>query len=253
MVQQSPAVTGKNTSLKDLVEELGTASDEARLQLHLLALETRQRAGELGTRLEKLEHELDRGLHQAFSTATERARQWTKLMHASLGRPPASKSPKRSGQLRIRAIMSEPVQSCSIDDTLQRPAQLMWDNDCGCVPAVDAEGRLRGIITDRDICMATHTRGLAPQHVHVSEVMSQPVHTCSPDDTLERAIAIMAEGQVRRLPIVSEDQRVLGMVSLADIALHGALLGRREAEGLTFRLLGALSKRRRVSNPPFGE
>ena len=106
MAQHASGAT-KNSNLKQLLEDLGSASDDARLQLHLLALETRQRTGEFGTRLEKLEKELDRGFHQALSTATERARQLTKVMHASLGlEPPSRPSAKRSGQLRVRAIMS---------------------------------------------------------------------------------------------------------------------------------------------------
>lgn len=247
MAQQASGAT-KNSNLKQLLEELGSASDDARLQLHLLALETRQRTGELGSRLEKLERELDRGLHQALSTATERARQLTKVMHASLGTAPASRpSTKRSGQLRVRTIMSDQVQSCHPEDSLHRAAQILWDNDCGAVPVTDAGGQLRGILTDRDICMAAYTKGLPLQDIRVHEVMSQPAQSCSPDDTLERAIALMAEGQVRRLPIVDESQRLVGMVSLADVALHGALLGRREAETLVLGLLGALSKPRRKS------
>lgn len=245
MTQQAPGAT-KNNNLKQLLEELGSASDDARLQLHLLALATRQRTGELGTRLEKLERELDRGLHQALSTATEGARQLTKVMHASLGREPASsRNAKRSGQLLARTIMTEPVMSCTEEDSLHRAAQILWDNDCGAVPVTDAEGRLRGMLTDRDICMAAYTKGLPLRDIRVQEVMSQPAHSCSPDETLERAIALMAEGQIRRLPIVDDGQRLVGILSLADVALHAALLGRREAEPLVLRLLGALSKPRR--------
>lgn len=248
MVQPASGTTKNNNNLKQLLEELGSASDDARLQLHLLALETRQRTGELGTRLEKLERELDRGLHQAFSTATERARQLSKVMNAALGRePPSRPSNKSSGQLLTRAIMSEHVQSCVEEDSLHRAAQILWDNDCGAVPVVDAEGRLRGVLTDRDICMAAYTKGLPLQHIRVREVMAQPVLSCSPDDTLERAIALMAEGQVRRLPIVDGNQRLVGMLSLADVARQAALLGRRETEPLMLRLLGALSKPRKKS------
>jgi CBS-domain-containing membrane protein len=95
--------------------------------------------------------------------------------------------------------------------------------------------------------MGAYTKGVALQQIRVAEVMSRPVRTCAPDDTLERAIGIMAEARVRRLPVVSEDQRLMGMISLADIAHSAALLGRREAEALVFGLVGALSERRRRS------
>lgn len=245
MAQQSPGAT-KTSNLKQLLDELGSASDDARLQLHLLALETRQRTGEFSTKLEKLERELDRSFHQALSTATERARQLSKVMQASLGLEPSTRSPaKRSGQLRVRAIMTEPVHACNEDDTLHAAAQIMWDHDCGAVPVTDQQGRLRGIVTDRDICMAAYTKGMPLQHIRVGDVMAQPVHTCSPDDTLERTIAVMADAQVRRLPIIDQERKLVGIVSLADVALHAALLGRREAETLVLRLLGTLSKPRR--------
>ena len=245
MARQAAGATNR-TNLKQLLEELGSASDDARLQLHLLALETRQRTGEFGTRLEKLERELDRGFHQALSTATERARQLTQVMHASLGGAPSSRPvAKQADSLNVRTIMSEDVQSCAEDDSLHRAAQLLWEHDCGSVPVTDADGRLRGMLTDRDICMAAYTKGLPLSSIRVQEVMSRPAHACSPDDTLERAIAVMAEAQVRRLPVVGEAQRLVGMLSLADVALRAALLGRREAEGLVLHLLGALSKPRR--------
>ncbi|MEY4546648.1 MAG: hypothetical protein RL685_2843 [Pseudomonadota bacterium] len=244
MARPASGVTNK-INLKQLLEELGSASDDARLQLHLLALETRQRTGEFGSRLEKLERELDRGFHQALSTATERARQLTQVMHASLGGEPSRPTAKSSDALSVRTIMSEDVQSCSAEDSLQRAAQLLWEHDCGSVPVLDADGRLRGMLTDRDISMAAYTKGLPLASIRVHEVMSRPAHSCSPDDTLEHAIAVMAEAQVRRLPVVGEAQRLVGMLSLADVALRAALLGRREAEGLVLHLLGALSKPRR--------
>jgi CBS domain-containing protein len=237
--------------LQELLEELATAGDDARLQLHLLALEARQRTGEFGTRLDNLERTIDRGLHQALSTAADGARQLTKTLHASLGLPPSSSSSKSSGQVRIGSVMSEPVQVCSAEDSLERPAQIMWDTDCGAVPVLDSEGRLCGVVTDRDICMGAYTKGVALQQIRVAEVMSRHVRTCAPEDTLERAIGIMAAARVRRLPVVSEDQRLRGMISLADIVHSAALLGRREAEALVFGLVGALSERRRSGSEQF--
>jgi CBS domain-containing protein len=120
----------------------------------------------------------------------------------------------------------------------------MWEGDCGGVPVVDASGRLSGMITDRDICMAAYTKGLALNSIRVADVMSRHVHTCAPDDTLERAISMMAEAEVRRLLVVAHDGKLRGIVSLADVARGAALLGHHEAEAIVFRLLGALSKPR---------
>jgi CBS-domain-containing membrane protein len=61
--------------------------------------------------------------------------------------------------MNIEQLMTRDVESCHPDDSLDRAAQLMWDNDCGCVPVVDEKQRVHGIITDRDICMSAYTSG----------------------------------------------------------------------------------------------
>jgi len=243
----SGALTG---NLKDLLDELGAASEAARLQLQLLALEARQRTGELAARLERVERGLDRGLHQALISATNGARQLSKALHATFdGNSPEKSSPQKSAQIRVGAVMTDGVHA-SPDDLLHRSAQIMWEADCGCVPVVDAAGRLCGLITDRDICMAAYTKGLPLSSIRVAEVMSRSLRSCAPDETLERAIGIMAEAEVRRLPVVSEDGTLRGIVSLADIAHGAALLGHHAAEAIVFRLLGALSKPRHSVRHP---
>lgn len=229
---------GPRSNLQELLDELGAASEAARLQLHLLAVEARQRTGELSPQLERVERGLDRGFHQALATAAEGARQLSKTLHASFG----GTTPEKPAQIRISAVMTAAVHTCSPEDQLHRPAGIMWNGDCGSVPVVDSAGRLCGIITDRDICMAAYTKGLPLSSIHVADVMSHNVRHCAPEDTLERAIGIMAEAEVRRLPVVAENGQLRGIVSLADIARGAALLGHREAEGIVFRLLGALSK-----------
>jgi CBS domain-containing protein len=94
----------------------------------------------------------------------------------------------------------------------------LWEADCGAVPITDAEGRLVGIITDRDLCMASYTRGQPLWACTVASVMSKASHVCRPSDTVERVAEVMREHQVRRVPIVEPDGRLLGIVSLADLA-----------------------------------
>ena len=114
--------------------------------------------------------------------------------------------------------MSQGVRTCSPDDSLNHVARILWEADCGAVPVTDAEGRLLGIITDRDVCMASYTRGQPLWACSVSSVMSTPVHHCAPDDSAEHVAEIMRAHQVRRVPVAAPDGRLLGMVSLADIA-----------------------------------
>jgi CBS domain-containing protein len=232
--------------LKDALDEISTASGQARLQLHLLSLEARRRGEAISTSIEALESRLDRGLHQALATGAQKARQLTQAVQDSLGGQPAP----GSDSIRVGAIMAEPLHVCSAEDSLARAAQIMWDADCGAVPVVGADGRLCGIITDRDICMATYTKGLGPGSIQVADVMSHRVHSCSAEDPLERAIARMADAQVRRLPVVSTEGRPIGMISLADIARSAVLLGQREGEALVLQLLGAVSQRRGSAGKP---
>jgi len=118
----------------------------------------------------------------------------------------------------------------------------MWDYDCGCVPVVDAEGRLSGIVTDRDICMAAYTSGTRLEDLRVGDIMVRSVHVCHADDSISRIVTLMAEGQVRRLPVLDSEHRPLGIVSVADIARNAGLLGEHQAEVLLLELLRALSK-----------
>lgn len=226
-------------TIKNALEDIGGAGDTARLQLHLLSLEARRRTGELSAGIEALEQKLDRGLEQAMLSAASKTRQLTQTVQEYLGLQPAGGALPSSS-----SIMTEPARTCSIEEPLNAAAKVMWDTDCGVVLVVDADGRLCGILTDRDICMAAYTKG-APLHaIRVADAMSRHVHTCRPEDSIERAVALMADAQVRRVPVVDADGRPLGVIALADIARNATVLGQGEAEGLVFQLLRAVSQRR---------
>ena len=123
--------------------------------------------------------------------------------------------------MRVADLMSRDVSWCATNDSLSVPAQLMWDCDCGAVPVLDAQtGRVAGMITDRDICMATHMRNCPPSAIAVHRVMSLGVHSCSPDDSIADAEDILQLNQIRRLPVIDDEGRVVGILSfLADIVL----------------------------------
>jgi len=120
--------------------------------------------------------------------------------------------------MKTEHIMTREVQTVGPEERLGRAAQLMWENDCGCVPVVDAEGRVQGMITDRDICMATWTQGRAPNELLVRNAMSDHVVSCSLSDPPARVHRLMQEHQVRRLPVIDERGALLGLVSLCDLA-----------------------------------
>ncbi len=118
----------------------------------------------------------------------------------------------------ISELMTRHVETCGPDDPLDRAARIMWDYDCGCVPVVDVERRVVGMLTDRDICISVHTQGKAATDIRVDEAMAQEVYSCLPDDTIAEAVEIMRSRRVRRLPVVDLGGRLVGLISLNDIA-----------------------------------
>jgi predicted transcriptional regulator len=134
-------------------------------------------------------------------------------------RPPRART-RQTKEIRVRVkdLMSQPVYACQIDQPLQAAAQLMWEHDCGIVPVVDGDGRLAGVITDRDICMAALFQHHRLSEIAVSKVMATDVATCRQGDQLIDAEHLMSLRQVHRLPVVDEDGAPIGMLSLSDVA-----------------------------------
>jgi CBS domain-containing protein len=126
--------------------------------------------------------------------------------------------------MRIEQLMTKVTRTCRLDHSLGEIAQMMWVKDCGCLPvtADDGSQRLLGMITDRDICMAVRSDEGAPEGFRAGDVMTEVVRACNPGDSVSEAIAIMGETRVRRLPVVDDSERVIGLLSLADLALEAA-------------------------------
>jgi CBS domain-containing protein len=119
----------------------------------------------------------------------------------------------------VADLMTRKPVSVTPDTTLADAAQLMWQHDCGVLPVLEHDaGRVIGMITDRDICMACWSRNRAPSEGFVSQAMSQHLVYCHPNESVERAEIIMHSNQIRRLPVVDTDERLVGILSLADIA-----------------------------------
>jgi CBS domain-containing protein len=136
--------------------------------------------------------------------------------------------------MKVEQLMTRTVRTCHPGDMLNVPAQIMWENDCGCVPVVvDEEGgpRVVGMVTDRDICMAAYTQGRSLEAIAVSSAMSQRVCSCRPTDALRVALNVLRANQLHRLPVVDADEHLIGVLSLADIAREaGREHGRKGAE-----------------------
>jgi len=121
--------------------------------------------------------------------------------------------------MNIQSIMSTEVCTARAEDSLQIPARQMWEHDCGIVPIVDAQLKVVGVITDRDICMAAYTQGKRLSEIRVREVIHNKVVNCRPEESLITVAGRMATHQLRRLPVVDESGKLLGIVSVNDLAL----------------------------------
>jgi CBS domain-containing protein len=120
--------------------------------------------------------------------------------------------------MRVREVMTREVRSCHASDPLSAAAKIMWELPCGAVPVVDEQGKLVGIITDRDICLAAYTRGRPLSDLQVETAMTGEVWTVKQQDSLGAAEALMQEKRVRRLPVVDAERRLVGILSLHDLA-----------------------------------
>jgi CBS domain-containing protein len=122
--------------------------------------------------------------------------------------------------MRIKQVMTSDIATCRPETNLAVVAKLMWDKDCGFVPVIDAAGKVAGVITDRDICIASATRRLLPDQITAAQAMRRPpIQTTQPDEAIEKALATMKQYQVRRLPVIAADGTLKGVISMNDIVL----------------------------------
>jgi CBS domain-containing protein len=122
--------------------------------------------------------------------------------------------------VKVADLMTPEVRTCTIHDSLNGAARVMWDHDCGCVPVIDAHGKLVGIVTDRDIAMAAYTQGVPLGSIPVERVMSPKVISCSRTDDLDTAHRLMRTHEIHRIPVVDTRSRPIGILSLSDVINH---------------------------------
>jgi CBS domain-containing protein len=119
----------------------------------------------------------------------------------------------------ISEVMTRDVRACEPTTTIVDAAKTMASEDVGPVPIVE-DGRLTGIVTDRDIVVRVVAEGKDPTATTVSEIASSDLVTVSPDDDIDEVLSLMSERQVRRIPVVEGD-RLVGIVAQADVARMG--------------------------------
>ena len=135
--------------------------------------------------------------------------------------------------MQVKDIMVQDVRPCRPDTNLAEASRIMWENDCGALPVLEASGKVVGMITDRDIAMAVGTRNRAPSAITVFDVKPNPreLYTCAPEDDIHAALKTMREQGVRRLPVVNAG-KLRGILCLNEIALNAKKRGDISYEGV---------------------
>lgn len=127
--------------------------------------------------------------------------------------------------MKVKDVMTGTPYYCQLDTSLGSATELMWIRNCGFVPVMGTNGKIVGVVTDRDICIALGTRNRLPGDVTVGEVMSNRLFACSPDDDVHVALRTMQEGGVRRLPVIVENGTLVGVISMDDLLLRAEASG----------------------------
>lgn len=121
---------------------------------------------------------------------------------------------------KCNEVMTQKTVCCLPDDTVAKVAQLMQSENIGSIPVIEnlPTQKLIGIVTDRDLVLKIIAKGQDPKSTKVEAVMTRQVVTCLAEDDLQKALDAMAEHQLRRIPIVDHDYKIVGIIAQADVA-----------------------------------
>jgi CBS-domain-containing membrane protein len=209
--------TSRRTTVIPDLSELESLRDELRVRLHLASKEAKQQWDQIEQRLLELERLLENESGSIKGAAGDVAMAVTRVFADFMMRHLPSSGPAKAP---VHDAMRKRVHTVRHDDTLAGAAQLMWEKDVGCLPVVDENDVVIAMITDRDICMASFVQWVHLGDSKVSSAMSRALCTCSPDDEIGEAAEVMRRHQVRRLPVVDDEGRAVGLISLGDVARY---------------------------------
>jgi len=123
---------------------------------------------------------------------------------------------------KCNEVMTKKTVCCLPDDLVTEAAELMKKEHVGSIPIIEDEQtrKLVGIVTDRDLTIRIVAEGLDAKFTKVETIMTRNVVTCSAEDDLQKAVDTMSKHQLRRIPVVDEDNKILGIIAQADVAMH---------------------------------
>jgi len=136
--------------------------------------------------------------------------------------------------MKVKEILTANPKVCTTTTNLAEAASFMWDYDCGIIPVVADEGRVVGLITDRDICIAGATNNRHLSNIAVEEIMTGQVYSCAPEDDVDKALDTMQQCKVRRLPVIAADGTLEGILSINDVTLNAKETADKKVPGISF-------------------
>lgn len=136
--------------------------------------------------------------------------------------------------MKVKQVMTVNPQACTLTNSLAEVAGKMWEADCGIVPVLAEGGKVVGLVTDRDICMAAVLNARQLANIAVEDTISGKVFTCRADDDVRVALETMKEKKVRRLPVLDEDGTLCGMLSMNDLILRVEEVKDKKAADLSY-------------------
>jgi CBS domain-containing protein len=147
---------------------------------------------------------------------------------------PAKSFRRKEFAMKVQDIMTETVKTCPPNANLAEAVALMWEGDCGVLPVVADGGKVVGILTDRDIAIALGTRNERATQIPVRKVMSGEIFACHPDEDIHAALKTMRKDKVRRLPVITDDGVLRGIVSMNDVAIHAEKFDGHKTTALSY-------------------
>lgn len=120
--------------------------------------------------------------------------------------------------MKVEELMITGVGTCHPEDQASEAARIMWEFDCGALPVVDADSLVVGMVTDRDLCMASYLEGKPLHDIAVRRAMSHDLWSCQAQDDLSNAEETMRTHRVRRVPVTDADGKLCGILSLSDLS-----------------------------------
>jgi len=160
--------------------------------------------------------------------------------------------------MEVQRVMRHSVRTCHPNDSLNDAAQIMWEDASGSVPVVDEQRIPVGFLTDRDICMAAYTQGRPLRTLQVESAMARRIVSCRPTDDIGAVAKVMIQNGIRRLPVVGDDGKLIGLLTLDDLACesHRNLKGsvNNQLGGVVAEVYGSISaarcQRKHNTDPP---